>query len=98
MDVITQIIINNNQSTNDSSRHLGLIPQRMPGLTFRASEFQDKGYAVTDIDPLTAAQRIPMLRFDDNGQPFGFSEQLTAEERQCSPCRAPTRRRWSSTC
>ena len=82
VDVITQIIINNNQSTNDSSQHLGLIPQRMPGLTFRASEFQDKGYAVTDIDPLTAAQRIPMLRFDDNGQPFGFlPEQLTAEER-----------------
>ncbi len=82
VDVITQIIANNNQSTSDSSHYLGLIPQRMPGLTFHAAEFQDKGYAVADIDPLTGAQRIPFVRFDDNGQPFGFvPEQLTAQER-----------------
>jgi Ca2+-binding RTX toxin-like protein len=82
VDVIQQIIAHNNQATSDSNQWLGLVPQRMPGLTFRASEFADKGYAVSDIDPLTGAQRIPFLRFDDNGQPFGFvPSQLTAEER-----------------
>jgi Ca2+-binding RTX toxin-like protein len=82
VDVVSQIIDNNNQSTSDSSLWLGLIPQRMPGLTYRAKEFEDEGYAVSDIDPLTGAQRIPFVRFDDNGQPFGFvPDQLTAEER-----------------
>lgn len=34
------------------------IPQRLPSLNLKAAEFADKGYAVTDIDALTDAQRF----------------------------------------
>jgi len=83
VDTVSHIVEQNNQANPDSNQHLGLIPQRMPSLTFRASEFADeKGYSVMDIDPLTGAQRIPSLRFDDQGEVFGvLPEQLTAQER-----------------
>ncbi len=82
VDALSQITSSNNAANNDSSQHLGIIPQRLPSLTFRASEFQDKGYSVVDVDPLTGAQRAPALRFDDSGQPFGIDpSSLTADER-----------------
>lgn len=48
-------------------------PQRLPSLNYRASEFADKGYAVTDIDALTGAQRFHNIRFDDSGQVFNLN-------------------------
>jgi Ca2+-binding RTX toxin-like protein len=49
---------------------LGVIPQRMPILTWRERRQRDPGYSILDIDPLTGAQRYPYLRYDDNGVPF----------------------------
>ena len=60
------------QDSGIDTRHLGLIPQRLPSLNYRASEFVDKGYAVTDIDALTGAQRFHNIRFDDSGQVFNL--------------------------
>ena len=54
------------------NQYLGIIPQRLPSLNYRASEFADKGYAVTDIDALTGAQRFHNIRFDDSGQVFNL--------------------------
>jgi Ca2+-binding RTX toxin-like protein len=49
---------------------LGIVPQRMPGITWRESRQGDPGYALLDINPLTGEQRYPYLRFDDRGVPF----------------------------
>lgn len=82
VDTLMQITSANNAAKADSTQHLGIIPQRMPSLTFRAAEFADKGYAVVDIDPLTGTQRAPSLRFDDKGRVFGADpSMLTADER-----------------
>jgi len=61
------------QGLGIDTRHLGLIPQRLPSLNYRAAEFADKGYAVTDIDALTGAQRFHNIRFDDSGQVFNIN-------------------------
>ncbi|MGH8857415.1 MAG: hypothetical protein ACREXG_05225, partial [Polaromonas sp.] len=57
LDGLNSLIAQHNAATPDSRQHLGLIPQRMPALNFKAAEFADRGYAVTDIDALTGAQR-----------------------------------------
>jgi hypothetical protein len=49
---------------------IGIVPQRMPSITWREARQADQGYAVLDINPVTAEQRYPYLRFDDNGVPF----------------------------
>ncbi|MFC5521441.1 NlpC/P60 family protein [Polaromonas jejuensis] len=82
LDALNGIINQANSSNPDSTQHLGLIPQRLPSLNYRAAEFADKGYSVTDIDALTGAQRAPFLRFDDQGRLFGaLPEQMTPEVR-----------------
>ncbi len=51
-------------------------------LNFKAAEFADMGYSVTDIDPLSGTLRAPFLRFGDQGRLFGATpDQLTPEER-----------------
>ena len=49
---------------------LGIVPQRLPAITWREERQSDPGYAVLDINPLTGEQRYPYLRFDDRGVPF----------------------------
>jgi len=73
LDALNGIIAQTNSTQPDSGQHLGIIPQRLPSLNFRASEFADKGYAVTDIDALTGAQRFHHIRFDDSGQVFNIN-------------------------
>lgn len=65
-------IVNQNNAASNASQQLGIIPQRLPSLNYKAAEFPDKGYAITDIDPLTGAQRFSQIRFDDNGQIFNI--------------------------
>lgn len=55
---------------------LGLVPQRMPSITWREARQDDKGYAITDIDPITGEQRYPYLRWDDTGMPFSSRPEL----------------------
>ncbi len=59
-----------------ADQRIGLVAQRMPGLAWRASDLNDSGYSLTDIDPLTGAQRYPFRRFDDNGLPFSSNPAL----------------------
>jgi len=68
------------QDAGIDTQHLGLIPQRLPSLNFRASEFADKGYAVTDIDALSGAQRFHNIRFDDSGQVFNLDPNSVTPE------------------
>ncbi len=49
---------------------LGIIPQRLPQLTWHESRLGDPGYALVDIDPLTGEARYPALRYGDNYTPF----------------------------
>ena len=49
---------------------LGVVPQRLPAITWREERQSDPGYTVLDINPLTGEQRYPYLRFDDRGTPF----------------------------
>lgn len=49
---------------------LGLIPQRLPSLTWREGRQDDPGYALGLIDPLTGEQQYPFLRWDDDMMPF----------------------------
>ena len=55
---------------NTPGVQLGIVPQRLPAITWRESRQGDPGYAVLDINPLTGEQRYPYLRFDDRGTPF----------------------------
>ncbi|NKB16550.1 MAG: hypothetical protein HC774_06300 [Sphingomonadales bacterium] len=57
-------------------QQLGLIAQRMPGISWRASDLGNPGYEIVDIDPLTGAQRYPYRRFDDDGLPFSSNPAL----------------------
>ncbi len=50
--------------------HLGIVPQRLPAITWREDRQGGPGYAVLDINPVTDEQRYPHLRFDDRGTPF----------------------------
>ena len=59
-----------------AGQQVGLIAQRMPSLTWRASEFGDKGFSIVDIDPLTGEQKFPYRRFDDQGVPFSSNPAL----------------------
>jgi hypothetical protein len=59
-----------------ADQRLGLIAQRMPGLSWRASDLDNQGYQLVDIDPLTGEQRYPFRRFDDDGIPFSSNEAL----------------------
>jgi VCBS repeat-containing protein len=54
----------------DPERLLGIIPQRMPQLTWREARQGDPGYAVRDIDPLTGKEDLPGLRYNDNWSPY----------------------------
>jgi Ca2+-binding RTX toxin-like protein/antitoxin component YwqK of YwqJK toxin-antitoxin module len=56
--------------SNTPGAPLGIVPQRMPALTWREERQGDPGYALLDIDPVTGEQRYPYLRFDDTGTPF----------------------------
>lgn len=38
---------------------LGIVPQRMPTITWREARQDDKSYVITDIDPMTGEQRYP---------------------------------------
>jgi Ca2+-binding RTX toxin-like protein len=72
LDALNGLLAQTNSTNPDSNQHLGIIPQRLPSLNYRASEFADKGYAVTDIDALTGEQRFHNIRFDDSGQVFNI--------------------------
>lgn len=54
----------------------GLIPQRMPSLTWHEGRLTDPGYAITDVDPITGEQRYPFLRWDDDGYAFSAYPEL----------------------
>ena len=58
------------------SNPLGIVPQRMPTITWREARQDDKGYAITDIDPVTGEQRYPYLRWDDASVPFSSQPSL----------------------
>ncbi len=59
-----------------ADQRIGLIAQRMPGLSWRASDLANMGYELVDIDPLTGEQRYPYRRFDDDGLPFSSNSAL----------------------
>ncbi|HEY9105960.1 MAG TPA: cadherin-like domain-containing protein, partial [Roseateles sp.] len=49
---------------------LGIIPQRLPSLTWRESTLSDPGYSMVDINPLTGEERYPGLRYNDDFTPI----------------------------
>lgn len=49
---------------------LGIIPQRLPTLSWREARQDQPGYAITDIDPVTGEQRYPFLRYGDDWSPY----------------------------
>ncbi|MFZ5775326.1 MAG: hypothetical protein ACOY3Z_07565 [Thermodesulfobacteriota bacterium] len=55
----------NEQRQQDPSLPLGMIPMRMPVLSYGGD-----GLRFTDIDPLTGVQRNPSLRYDVHGAPY----------------------------
>ncbi|WP_431265325.1 Ig-like domain-containing protein [Roseateles chitinivorans] len=44
---------------------VGIIPQRLPKLSWNESRRSDPGFSVADIDPMTGEMRFPNLRYDD---------------------------------
>ncbi len=69
---LQQVIDATNAARTDSTLHVGLVPQRLPDLQWRASEFGDPGYAVSDVSGLTGQQRYANVRFDDEGRIFNI--------------------------
>jgi hypothetical protein len=74
LDVLNGMIAQ--AQTSNPNNTLGLVPQRLPQLTWREARQADMGYALLDIDPVTGEQRYPYLRFDDNGVPFSTNPEL----------------------
>ena len=68
---------------NTPGVQLGIVPQRLPAITWRESRQGDPGYAVLDINPLTGEQRYPNLRFADNS---------TCNSYQKKSCSCPKRK------
>lgn len=82
IDALSSYVKSYNDQQPDSTLRLGIIPQCLPTLSWRASEFADQGYAVQDVNPLTGEQRYANLRFDDNGRAFGIpATEMTPELR-----------------
>jgi Ca2+-binding RTX toxin-like protein len=70
LSVLNALIADSNAQQQDPNNRLGIIPQRMPTLTWREARQHDPGFAIVDIDPLTGQQKYPSLRYDDDGLPF----------------------------
>jgi VCBS repeat-containing protein len=51
-------------------RPLGIIPQRLPTLSWHEARQDDPGYSITDIDPITGEERLPHLRYNDDWTPY----------------------------
>jgi hypothetical protein len=49
---------------------LGIIPQRLPTISWRESRLSEPGYSITDINPLTGEEIYPNLRYNDNFMPY----------------------------
>jgi Ca2+-binding RTX toxin-like protein len=65
---LNDVIARAEQANPDAQ--LGIIPQRLPQLTWHESRQGDPGYALVDIDPLTGEARYPTLRYNDNFSPI----------------------------
>ena len=65
---LEQMIADSSQA--NPGQVLGLIPQRMPTLTWREARQNDPGFAIGDVDPLTGQDRYPFLRYNDDGTPY----------------------------
>ena len=77
---LQQVIDATNAARTDSTLHVGLVPQRLPDLQWRASEFGDPGYAVSDVSGLTGQQRYANVRFDDEGRIFNIDPNAITDE------------------
>lgn len=60
---------------------LGIIPQRLPTITWREARQADPGYAVVEIDPLTGEARYPELRYNDDFTPYNADPTDLAQRR-----------------
>jgi Ca2+-binding RTX toxin-like protein len=60
---------------------LGIIPQRVPTISWRESLLSDPGYSITDINPLTGEQVFPHLRYNDNFTPYNADATVEAQRR-----------------
>jgi VCBS repeat-containing protein len=65
---LNEIIDQQTQAAPD--RPLGIIPQRLPTLSWHEARQNDPGYSITDIDPLTGEERYPQLRYNDDWTPY----------------------------
>jgi hypothetical protein len=65
---LNEIIDQQTQAAPD--RPLGIIPQRLPTLSWHEARQNDPGYSITDIDPLTGTERLPQLRYNDDWTPY----------------------------
>jgi len=72
VNTLQAIATQTNSNQPDANLHLGIIPNRLPVLGWRANEFDNPGSSVTDIDRYSGVQRLPNLRFDDNGRFFNI--------------------------
>ncbi len=80
VDALQGVIDAANAGKTDATLHVGLIPQRVPDLQWRASEFGDPGYAITDVNALTGEQRFGNVRFDDDGKIFNIDPDTITPE------------------
>jgi VCBS repeat-containing protein/YD repeat-containing protein len=75
---LNEVIAKETQGSPD--RPLGIIPQRLPTLSWHEARQNDPGYSVTDIDPLTGQERLPQLRYNDDWTPYN-ADPTDAEQR-----------------
>jgi Ca2+-binding RTX toxin-like protein len=48
----------------------GIIPQRIPAIQWNEGRYDDIGFRVSEIDPLTGEEKYPNLRYNDNFTPY----------------------------
>ncbi len=69
------------QMQDAPDRPLGIIPQRLPTLSWHEARQNEPGYSVTDIDPLTGQERLPQLRYNDDWTPYNADPTDPAQRR-----------------
>ena len=76
---LNDVIARSTQGNADTE--LGIIPQRLPQLSWRESRQDNPGYSVVEIDPLTGEQRYPELRYNDDFTPINADATDPAQRR-----------------
>jgi Ca2+-binding RTX toxin-like protein len=67
--------------TTNPYESFGIVPQRVPVVSWYEERSGDPGFQITDINPLTGEEMYPKLRYNDNGSVYNADPNSDAQRR-----------------